>query len=264
MKANYQDDPFFQVPKSIFNTSTGDVELPINFYDTKNLISIFKADIRGITTLLQGTGFIPALHLGGSPLVWISFYEYRDTTVGSYNEVGVAIPVLREGAKKPSSNYLNLLSDIDNSQVGFYIVNLPVTTEAANVAGQEIWGYPKFVTEIPFSLGKNRFDAEVMDPQEGSIAKLNGKLNLGIKAPTLSGITYSHVGTETLRSTVNVRGNYKAHLFHSLKLTVGSSQHIMAKNLRALGLNNRRPLAVMTSHDFQSRLHAGVIVKQHE
>ena len=145
----------------------------------------------------------------------------------------------------------------DESIVGWHIVNLPVTTEMANAAGQEIWGYPKFVTEIPFKLDKGNFISEVKDPQHGSIMRLEGKLNFGIKAPALSGVTYSHLSGKTLRSSVNARGNYKAYLAHQLKLTIGNSQHNMAENLRILSLDNSRPIAALGSHDFQSRLSDG-------
>ena len=261
MKPDYKNDPFFQFPRVNRKTSKGNVEFPIYYYDVSNLIAVFKADVQGVETILKDSGMESALTIGGKPLVFMSFYEYRNTSIGSYNEVGVAIPVLRKemgkGMKPPINNFVDLMRAVDKRQVGFYVVDLPVTTEEANAAGRELWGYPKFVTDIPFKLGASAFNSEVKDPQFGSIAHLRGKLNLGIKAPTLSAVTYSHLGSKTLRATVNVRGNYKAYFAHDLKLNVGSSQHVMANNLRTLGLNNARPLAVMGSTDFQSRLNLG-------
>jgi len=254
LKAKYKNDPFFQAPRTCKNTAMGEVQLQIYFLDASNLIAVFKADAEGIAKLLEGTGLSSGLSLAGKPLVFISFYEYRDSTVGAYNEVGIAIPVIPEGVKRPKSGFRDLLRSTDASLIGWHIVNLPVTTEMANAAGQEIWGYPKFVTQIPFKLDNRNFTSEVKDPQNGSIMRLSGKLNFGIKAPALSGVTYSHLNEKLLRSSINARGNYKAYLAHQLQLTIVDSQHIMAENLRILGLGNSRPIAALGCHDFQSRL----------
>lgn len=257
MKPNYKQDPFFQVPRTSKNTTLGNVELPIYFLDASNVIAIFRADEDGVTELLEGSGLSCALSVAGKPLVFISLYEYRDSSVGAYNEVGIAIPVIPKGVKKPISNFLDLLSSTDDSKIGWHIVNLPVTTERANAAGKEIWGYPKFVAEIPFKLDKHSFCSEVKGPQNESIMQLSGKLNLGIKAPALSGVTYSHLNNKLLRSTVNARGNYRAYLTHQLRLIIGNSSHNMAENLRILGLDNARPISVLACQNFQSRLSDG-------
>jgi len=257
LKQEYRRDPFFQIPRVFKQTALGEVALPICFLDTSNLISIFRADAKGVADLMEGTNLNSALSFRGKPLVFISFYEYRESTVGSYNEVGIAIPVVPEGVKEPKSGIRDLLRSTDESLIGWHIINLPVTTERANTAGKEIWGYPKFVTKISFKLGKSTFTSEVKDPQNGSIMSLSGKLNFGIKAPALSGVTYSHLNKKILRSSVNTRGDYKAYLAHQLQFTIGKSQHKMAVNLRILGLDNTRPIAVMSCHNFQSRLSDG-------
>lgn len=260
MKPDYKDDPFFQYPTTHVNTRMGDVSLPMHFYDASNVISVFKANDQGVEALLEGTGLQSALRAGNCPLVFLSFYEYRHTGVGPYNEVGVAIPVVRKGCHQPRNSFFDLLAKIDNSHVGYHIVNLPVTTEEADSAGKEIWGYPKFVTDIPFSLDKGKFSSEVKDPVNGSIACLSGNLNLGIKSPCLSGVTYSHLDGDILRSAVNARGSYRVHPFHNLRLSMGNSDHEMAKNLNALGLHNQRPITVLSCTNFQSRLNAGAVV----
>jgi len=164
-----QTTPFFKVPRTCKKTVLGEVQLPIYFLDTSSLIAIFRANAEGVAKLLEGTGLSSALSLAGKPLVFISFYEYRESTVGAYNEVGIAIPVIPEGVKRPKNGFRDLLRSTDESLIGWHIVNLPVTTELANAAGKEIWGYPKFVTQIPFKLDKSSFTAEVKDPQNGNI-----------------------------------------------------------------------------------------------
>ena len=260
MKSNYQADPFFQYPRETRKTSQGDVDFPVYYYDVTNLIAVFRAHPDGVERLLQGSGLKPALGLFGKPLVFLSFYEYRETSIGPYNEVGVAIPVLPQGAKSSHSNLFDLLRSVDKSQLGFYVVDLPVTTEAANAAGREFWGFPKFVADIPFKLEGNAFSSEVKDSEGSCILQLNGKLNLGIKTSPLSAVTYSRLDSKTLRAVINVRGSNRAHPGHGLKLSLGDSQHHMAQNLRTLGLDNQRPLMVLSSSDFQSRLNLGAVI----
>ena len=260
MKPDYQADPFFQYPRETRKTSQGDVDFPVHYYDVSNLIAVFRADPDGVESLLKSSGLKPALGLVGKPLVFLSFYEYRKTSIGSYNEVGVAIPVLPKGTRSSRSSLFDLLRAVDKSQLGFYVVDLPVTTEAANAAGREFWGYPKFVADIPFKLEGNAFSSEVKDPAGGRILQLSGKLNLGIKTSPLSAVTYSRLDGKTLRAVINVRGSNKTHLGHSLKLNLGDSQHRMAQNLRTLGLDNQRPLMVLSSPDFQSRLNLGAVI----
>ena len=261
MKSEYRNDPFFQLPRTQKKTKQGAVDLPMFFLDTSNLIAVFKADQTGVNNLLEGTGLKSALSVGRKPLVFISFYEYRDSTVGAYNEVGIAIPVIPESVKKPANGFRDILRATDECQIGWHIINLPVTTEVANAAGREIWGYPKFVTQIPFALTKRTFNSAVKGPDTGVILSLNGKLNFGIKAPALSGVTYSHLNGKILRSSVNARGDYKAYLAHNLRLSVGDSGHEMAENLRVLGLRNSRPMVVLVSENFQSRLSDGAEIK---
>ncbi len=260
MKSNYLSDPFFQVPRVNVNTSAGEVEFPIFYYDTSNLIAIFKGDSNGVNEILKDKGLTPAMRMGKSPLVFMSFYEYRHTSIGSYNEVGIAIPVLREGRKKPFSTVLELFQAVDKRQAGFYVVDLPVSTEAACAAGKEMWGFPKFVTNMPYQHDKKMFDCEIQDPTEGSIARLSGKLKLGMRTPALSAVFFSQLNGDLLRSSVNVRGHYTSHVAHGLKLKVGESQHVMAQHLRTLGLSDSRPLMVMSCLNFQSRLNLGVAV----
>jgi len=135
----------------------GRVELPIPYYDTSNVLAYSLCDTKRVERALQSTGLKPAFSIANRTVIAISFDEYRKTTVGSYNEVGVAIPVMQGGTKAPFRGINELYSDIKNRELGFYVLSLPVTTELANAAGRELWGYPKFVTEISFHLGGGCF-----------------------------------------------------------------------------------------------------------
>lgn len=157
--------------------------------------------------------------------------------------------------------WLQLYAPIARRRLGFRIAHLPVTTEAACAAGREVWGYPKFVTGIGFRLEHGRFHGEVRDPEgEGAIFTLSGPLGVCVPAPPLSLVLYSEHGGRHLRTVVDARGTLRLRYGRGLRLRLGGSRHPMAACLRDLGLGGARPLAVMDTHRFQSRLNLGEAV----
>jgi hypothetical protein len=252
-------DRFFRVARTTRRTSEGPVQLPILYYDVSNVIALFEADLDGARALLEGTGLEPGVVTGHRATVALSFYEYRHTTVGVYNEVGTAIFTVREGEPRPPLPLADMLVPPNRRRIGAYVVDLPVTTEAANAAGREIWGYPKFVTPIPFTLSGRRFRSAVMDPAspDDALCELAGRMGPGVPAPPMSLMTYTRLDGALIRTHVDVRGMVMARAPGDLTLRVGASEHRMARNLRTLGLDGARPRLVLSTHRFQSKLHEG-------
>jgi hypothetical protein len=73
-------------------------------------------------------------------------------------------------------------------------------------------------------------------------------------------ITYSFRDGKKLRTEVKVRGRMNLYLQQSLKIAIGDSDHPMARDLRLLGLDGKKPLIVMDSDKFQSVFGEGVVV----
>jgi len=260
--SNYSD-PFFQVPQTTHSTTQGPIDLPILYFDVSTLLAFFVTNRDAVEAKLSGTGLRPALTIGGRALAGIAHCEYRQTGVGSYNEVGLALPVLPEGAPAPRNPIQALYGSVDERHLGFYVLDLPVTTPLANAGGRELWGYPKFVAPIPFRLDRKSFESSVIDPEgDGDIFTLSGRLLPSLPAPPMSLVLYSHHQGNLLRTTVNVRGRMNLRPGRSLQLRVGESTHGMARNLRDLGLDNARAALVLDTHRFQSRLNAGVPIER--
>ena len=255
------DSRFFRVERATHTTSEGPVELPILYYDVTNVVAMFWGDRAAAERLAAEAGLELAMTRGERALVGLSFFEYRRTTVGVYNEVGTAIFCVPPGQRPSRVPGVELYAPPAWRKVGAYVVDLPVTTPAANAAGRELWGYPKFVTDIPFQLDGRRFESSVLDPDDGSlICELAGTIGRGVPAPPMSLVTYTRLGDELLRTHVDVRGIVRACRPGSLQLRVGDSTHRMADNLRSLGLDAATPIAVTVAPRFQSILHAGTRV----
>jgi len=203
----------------------------------------------------------------GKSLVALALFEYKDTTVGIYNEVGLAIGV-KEKEKKvsfPTLQLFKLLFKLNpqNIPIGFYILHLPVTTKEANVAGREIWGYPKFITEIPlkFDLENSHFAGSVKDPDnKKSIFELEGRLKKGIPIPAFDLITYTYYENQLIRTIIDVSGNFNFSFTSTFRLRNVESNHPMAETIKALGIENQDSYAAMHSTNWQSRLNKGNIV----
>lgn len=252
-------DPFFQYPRNIVSTSEGEVAMPILYYDSSQFMAFFWVDCDKAQKLLSEG--LEVVRFGGKALAVLAFYEYRSTSIGSYNEVGTAIACVPKGSRVPARPLLSLFKSLDKGIVGFNVVDLPVTTPAACAAGRDIWSYPKFVAPIDFSLRQKQFRGAVQAPEGGDpICTLSGKTGLGIAAPLISLVLYSPHRGKMLRTLVNIRAKGTTCLPGSVRLQVGRSRHRMAENLRALGLQDAKPAFIVHTDGLQLRLNSGAVL----
>ncbi len=75
----------------------------------------------------------------GKALVAIGLYQYRETSIANYNEVGTALVVVPKGLKPSKAALLSLYGNPDKSDMGFFVIDLPVTTADACASGREAW-----------------------------------------------------------------------------------------------------------------------------
>jgi hypothetical protein len=258
---DFAGDPFFQYPQTNYPTSEGYVAMPILYFDDSNVMAFFFVDLAKAQALVAREGF-KAINVGmGKALAGVAFYEYRHTSIGPYNECGVAIAVTPPDTRLPWIPLYSLLRHPDKNRIGFHILDLPVTTAAACAAGREIWGYPKFVAEIGFSQKGREFSGSVTDPATSSpIFKLSGRMGFGVPAPLFDLVLYSRLEGKALRATAITRGGGALCLPGDMKLEISESSNRMAQNLRALGLENSKPAFVSRTHSLKLRLNAGAVL----
>jgi len=122
------------------------VDLPIVYRKTRAWIAAFPCSAKAAARLLPDPELQPIQIWPGKSALGVAVYDYIDTSVGAYGEVGLAIPCrYRRSAAVP---LLPLLAESWLPDVGHWVELLPVTTEIANYAGRTFWGYPKFVASI--------------------------------------------------------------------------------------------------------------------
>lgn len=253
-------DAFFDVPKTRRETSQGEVDFPIAYYDTSELIALFEADPEPVRQAMRDVRLSPVL-IGGKARIALVFFEYRDTSIGPYNEVGLATLAMPEGESAPPSlvSAIDVLRNPRKRRVGIHVLKLPVTTAIANAAGREMWGFPKFVTPIDVDLGDSTFSGRVADPDDPQkdILKLSGKLPPRLPVPPVGLMLLSQLDGTVLRTIVEARGPHRGGPARGLQLKVGDSAHPMATQLRDLGLDGARPDLAVYTHRAKSLLYLG-------
>jgi hypothetical protein len=230
-------------------TSYGSCNLPILYSDASLLGLLYRVDVERAAMLTEDTPFEP-LTAFGKATVLLAGFEYRQSTVGSYNEIGVAVLSKRRGTDP--SLIATALDVRGATDTGLYVVNLPVTTEAARSAGADIWGFPKYTTGI---------DADIFE--RGANLNLKGEFDLtigaarGLQTKGLPFVTLSQHRGRVIRTVIEVGHKTRWGGSSTVNLTV-TGDGPTARSLKTLGLQGRTPMATFRTEAMRSILPAGV------
>lgn len=242
-----QPDPFLAVEQRPHTLSEGTCDLPILYRDASWCGLFYRVDLGAVAAEMEGLSIEP-MPVFGAAVAAIYAWEYRDSSVGSYGEVGLGVQARRKGTR-PSVLRLAWDMAADDDQ-GIWVLSLPVTTAAAHRAGVEIWGYPKYVTPIETRFGAR--DATVRLGDELTL-RLGGVRGL---ARTLPVVTY------TRREDTIVRTSIEVDCAPTLGLASGAGLELhgdgpTARIVRALRMHEKKPLAAFHTNAFRARLPAG-------
>ncbi|MBN3922529.1 acetoacetate decarboxylase family protein [Nostoc sp. NMS4] len=139
-----QNTDFFQQIKQVeIPWGSTKIFLPVFYYDVATLSVQFLASIKKVSQFLPSRRMHPFRVTPWHCVVSISAFEYRDSDIGAYNEVSIAVPVILDGSSP-------LFIGTRHKVPQVYIHHLPVTTEIARDLGVEFAGYPKFLANIDF------------------------------------------------------------------------------------------------------------------
>ncbi len=124
-------------------------ELPILYFRDDCFASFHTADFNRVRALMPTDRLHPVRMPGGRALVGVAAFNYVDTSIGPYGEVGVIVPaVLGDSAPWP---VLPGLMEARYPGFGNVVLHLPVTKVEARDAGRGEWGYTKFVSDMRFA-----------------------------------------------------------------------------------------------------------------
>lgn len=112
---------------------------PVRFLDFAMIAAEFYCSAARAQERMPSPRLRPVEPAPGRALVSLMGLAYRDVDVlVPYNEFAITIPVEYESA------------ETGESVLGLYYLHLPVTTEDARWGGVEIYGFPKYLSDIVF------------------------------------------------------------------------------------------------------------------
>jgi len=221
------------VPK----TSAGEVRLPIEYHDGSLLNVVTFVPEAAVRAMLP-TQHLRPVTVRGRASVLLTVFEYRDTTIGPYNELSVA--------------FLVRSADSALSAPAAWVQDLPVTTEIALAAGKELWGYPKWVTPITW---EHRGDT--------IHAGLPGELTVTVRArrwpaarmPLPLG-TFTILDGRLVQTKLEIRGHMRFARGGAVRVEVTGDGRV-AHTLRAVGADAASPTFAMWCDDLRATLPEG-------
>lgn len=258
-RMTHSNDPFLARRQRAVQTSAGPMDFPILYRDIGGMSAFFHVDAARVARELADTGLtvVPPF---GRTIVGVAFFTYRDCTIASYDEAAVAVLARPKG--RPGENSLASLMEMLRSSprgnIASHILQLPVTTEQARAGGVEAYGYPKFVADINLNFDGNRFRGVVYEKETGEeIVRLDGRARLGVTVKAPDTVTWSSLDDQLLCTHIEMDGKLRLSVGHGFRLQVGKSHHPMAQQLRALGLDGKRPFMVARGDSYRSVLPLG-------
>lgn len=136
-----------------------EVRLPVEVRDATAAVAYYLVSAAPAQRLIDHTGLRVAQVLPSRTICTIGVMHYKDNDLGRYLEIGVTFFVRERGQR--SVPLLSTWLGLARGGLAAYIHRLPVDGAFTCEAGQTIWGFPKFVTEIELSE-QNGFETAVL------------------------------------------------------------------------------------------------------
>lgn len=231
-------------------------ELPILYFRDDVFALFYTADARRARELMPSDRLHPVLVSPGRTLVGIVAFNYVETSIGPYGEVGVVVPTVH--GRRP----LPLLPGALEARYpgfGYVVLHLPVTRTAARDAGRGQWGYTKFVADMHFVNTPEHLECRMLERERHILTLRVARRGLTLRdAKPL--VTYSVLDGDLVRTVIPQRGEAKNAVSPSgCALQLGA--HPLTDTLLSLDLSDR-PL--MSRHYLQRSgiLPAGEVVER--
>lgn len=212
---------------STYDVLGSTITTPVEIREARSWFSTFAVPFRAARDLIAYSGLEPAPLPAGRALVSLGFVRYVDGDLGPYHEFVVAVIV-----RPPGST--------DRKDTGAFIHQLPVNQPFTCAAGRDIWGFPKFVTDIDIDEGVRRDTATLL--VDGALAvRLSIAHGVRTRVPDTNLDAYSW-SDGTLRCTPwRLDGEGARGRPGGARVELGSG--LIADELRVLGFPRRALMA---------------------
>lgn len=211
-----------------------DFELPILYLRDDFFGLYYTADRKKVCDIMPSDKLTPITLPNGRAVVAIMAYNYLETTIGSYGEVPVAIPVLLEKKQLPMGGFLPLMLQGGYPGFGVLVMHLPVTKVVARDAGRGEWGYTKFVADMDFSITPEYLECRMYENEKQifDLRVMRRGFHIPDKNPL---ITFSVKDKKLIRTVIGIKGVMR-FCFRTKDSYVRFGNHPMAQSIQALDI----------------------------
>ncbi len=219
--------------------------VPTFYYDLTSVMVHFLTPAAKLNALLPSDRLHPMRIVPGKAVTSISFYEYRDSDIGPYNEMLLGFPVTID---HPAPMGIGLRI-AERSGVAAYVWQLPVTTEIARDMGIDVGGYPKILADISFQsdAGWLRCHARADGQDIVALSIRRPRTKLVNRRWPVDAITVRDRQVQRIPAIVNLRRLGGSWMPSHARLDIGT--HPIGNELSELGLG--RVLAIRYAPDSQ-------------
>lgn len=219
------------------------VLVPVFYQDVTSMNAVFTASTGRVAELLPHPDLHPLELRRGRCLLSVTTLQYRQSGIGPYNEVAIAVSV---AFGRRAVRLLDAVAAVVRQAFSLHILQLPVTTELARIGGIELYGYPKFLANITFTRGDKRV-ACTLSEGGARILSLVGEEAGTYRPAKLHATTYSMKGDALLRTAIEFDKLESAETLRrgAATLEIGS-EHRVARQLASLDVDPRPVLFQMS------------------
>lgn len=208
-----------------------EIILPSVVRDATAAVAFYLVSAKAAQGLITESGLRIAKVLPGRTICTITAVDYKDSDLDRYHEIALTFFVHEPGSRPLP--FVGALAGMLRGTLGAYVHWLPVDQEFTCAAGRQIWGFPKFITQI---------DLEREDDLERATLTVDGELVL--RQTVRAGGTRSFADREQISYSMldgvlhRIPSDMSAEEMGARRggATLELGAHPMADELRSLGL----------------------------
>jgi hypothetical protein len=196
------------------------VTMPVVVRDASAGTAMFEVDAGAAQALVPGDAFRVVESSPGRAQLNLAVIDYRDNDLGDYDEVGITVFVVPDGA---------------DVETGTFITHLPVNQQFTCDAGRGIWGFPKSVEDIVIEYASDSTTTTLrMDDQ--LVFRLTLPRGGSDEMPQMPMTTYTYIDGVPHATGFSQGGAGSQVLVGGDGVTLELGSHPIADALRSLGL----------------------------
>ena len=252
-------DVFFSSTRPGQKTCYGNLEfeLPILYFRDDLFIMFLTGSYSKIKAIMPSPHLYPVSLPGGKGLVGIAAFNYFDTSIGPYGEIGVVLPAVYSHKRPPS--VLPGLLESKYPGFGTLVMHLPVTKMNARDAGRKEWGYTKFVADMKFINTPEYHQVEMIENQKHILTLRVAKKGI-LRHDKKPLVTYSVKDRNLVKTTIAQKGICRMSL-SSKGSFLELGDHDVSESIRSLGIS-RKPLMTRYYLEHSGILPGGKIIEK--